>query len=164
MLHSRPNLEDHPGSITNRSLICDSKGVQDTNISSSQIKGKFTINENLKEGIDFVVFPDIVAYLLFNTYGVDLILKSRRKHVFQDCQNENCKVCYDNWNNKCKFSLVSMCKDMKDRLNFYEDELKKKNQKTTNKQNSYTWGFSQDTSEKQVSRTKKRGCLSFFQC
>lgn len=137
--------------------------MHDTNISSSQIKGKFTISDHAKEGIDFIVLPDSIAYLLYNNYGVDIILKSRKKHVFDLCTDEeNCPFCIDNWNNKEKYSLITLFTEFKDSTILCDEDQKRHSHPNSSLLESFIWGLSQELSQAVIN--KKRGCLSFLQC
>lgn len=161
---SRQNSESNPGVITNKSLLSISLNNNDTNISNSQIKGKFTINSSLQEGVDFVVLSESVAYMLYNTYGVDFILKSKKRHVFTHClELEKCGLCLDIFSSKDKFSVFSLYKNFFDSMAAIEEDRFNNLNINSGVAESFAWGYSLELSN--VSKQRKRGgCLSILGC
>lgn len=127
------------------------------------MKGKYMISSQAKEGVDFIVLSDSIAYHLYNNYGVDFILKSRKKHVFDCCSNdENCPICLENWMNKEKFSIIDLYTELIDSSNLKNDYLKLQSNLNSSLIESFIWGLTQELSQAVV--IKKRGCLSFLNC
>ena len=159
----------HPGIIQNKDLLISnsSSKLNCTPMSSSTliaISNKFTLDkERINEGDDYIIMPNIIAYLLISIYGIDVILKTKRKHLFNNCQNdENCSYCSDLWskaNTLNRINVINLYRAFQE--SYLKSEEDQKLKEITLKSSSES---SSSSSSDITTKYEKRFLFRFFSC
>ncbi len=126
------------------------------------ISDKYALNKDvIIEGQNYIILPNIIAYLLISIYGIDIVLKTKRKHLFNICQDdENCSYCTNLWSisNPNSFNVISMYRTFQEYYLKTEEVVKSK--ETIQKTSSDSSSSSGDV----ITKYEKRFLFRFFSC